>query len=153
MTSKLQRKIRAVSETAACTAVEGALDAVLFVRNKTKKNKEVSLSKGSMCCVFFVWRCADEDEDKRRRTNHAWTGRAGRRRRRRRERNGRWGEGFIVGDFLFCFFSVGLRIDDVVIFASDDEDDNDKFGSKRYTRTKSFDRYNKLENSYGCKAI
>lgn len=38
MTSKLQRKIRAVSETAACTAVEGALDAVLFVRNE-KKNQ------------------------------------------------------------------------------------------------------------------
>lgn len=53
MTSKLQRKIRAVSETAACAAVEGALDAILFVRNE-KKNKEVSLSKGSMCCVFFV---------------------------------------------------------------------------------------------------
>lgn len=52
MTSKLQRKIRSVSETAACTAVEGALDAVLFVRKK-KENKEVSLSKGSMCCVCF----------------------------------------------------------------------------------------------------
>lgn len=140
MTSKLQRKIRAVSETAACTAVEGALDAILFVR-KEKKNKEVSLRK-----VQF-WRCADEDEDERRRTNHAWTGRAGRR-RRRRERIGRWGGGFIVGGF---FFFLCLRIDDVVIFADDDEDD--KLGGKRYTRTKSFDRYNKLENSYGCKAI
>lgn len=37
MTSKLQRKIRSVSETAACTAVEGALDAVLFVRNKKER--------------------------------------------------------------------------------------------------------------------
>lgn len=38
MTSKLQRKIGAVSKTAACTAVEGALDAVLFVRNKKLVN-------------------------------------------------------------------------------------------------------------------
>lgn len=49
MTSKLQRKIRSVSETAACAAVEGALDAILFVR-KEIKNKEVSLSKGSIFC-------------------------------------------------------------------------------------------------------
>lgn len=34
MTSKLQRKIGSVSETAACAAVEGALDAILFVRKK-----------------------------------------------------------------------------------------------------------------------
>lgn len=91
MTSKFQRKIGAVSETAACAAVEGALDAILFVRNK----------KGQFC--VFVWRCADEDEDERRRTNHAWTGRAGRR-RRRRERIGRWGEDGIVGDLFFFFF-------------------------------------------------
>lgn len=102
MTSKLQRKIRAVSETAACAAVEGALDAILFVRKE--KRKEVSLRRVQCVVCVFVWRCADEDEDERRRTNHAWTGRAGRRRRRRRERIGRWGEGFIVGDFLFCFF-------------------------------------------------
>lgn len=41
MTSKFQRKIRAVSETAACTAVEGALDAILFVRNKQKKRRRL----------------------------------------------------------------------------------------------------------------
>lgn len=41
MTSKLQRKIRAVSETAACTAVEGALDAVLFVRKRKKKERRL----------------------------------------------------------------------------------------------------------------
>lgn len=51
MTSKLQRKIRAVSETAACTAVEGALDAILFVRKRKKKRKEVSLSKDSILAV------------------------------------------------------------------------------------------------------
>lgn len=50
MTSKLQRKIRSVSEAAACTAVEGALDAILFVRKK-KKSKEVSLSKGSILAM------------------------------------------------------------------------------------------------------
>lgn len=49
MTSKLQRKIRAVSETAACAAVEGALDAILFVRKQ--KRKEVSLSKGSILAM------------------------------------------------------------------------------------------------------
>lgn len=41
MTSKFQRKIRAVSETAACTAVEGALDAILFVRKKKKTRRLV----------------------------------------------------------------------------------------------------------------
>lgn len=41
MTSKLQRKIRAVSETAACAAVEGALDAILFVRNKKETRRLV----------------------------------------------------------------------------------------------------------------
>lgn len=50
MTSKLQRKIRAVSETAACAAVEGALDAILFVRKE--KSKEVSLRK-VQCVVCF----------------------------------------------------------------------------------------------------
>lgn len=34
MTSKFQRKIRSVSETAACAAVEGALDAILYGRKK-----------------------------------------------------------------------------------------------------------------------
>lgn len=55
MTSKLQRKIMSVSETAACAAVEGALDAVLFVRKRKKKKQKVSLSKGSRCCVCLLF--------------------------------------------------------------------------------------------------
>lgn len=68
-----------------------------------------------------------------------------------RERGG--GErGSLLGIFFFFSFSVGLRIDDVGI-SDDDNEGDDKLGGKRYTRTKSFDRYNKLENSYRCKAI
>lgn len=37
MTSKLQRKIRAVSKTAASAAVEGALDAILYKEKKKEK--------------------------------------------------------------------------------------------------------------------
>lgn len=37
MTSKFQRKIWSVSKTAASAAVEGALDAILYVRKKRKK--------------------------------------------------------------------------------------------------------------------
>lgn len=43
--------------------------------------------------------------------------------------------GSLLVIFFLFFFSVGLRIDDVGIFASDDDNES---GGKRYTRTKSF---------------
>lgn len=112
-----------------------------------KKKKKRSI------CVF-VWRCADED--KRRRTNHAWTGRAGRSSRRKRgERNGRWGEDFIVGDFLF-FLSVRARIDDVgislrmMMMMMINDEANDIQKGRRSFDTLGIINY--IENSYGCKA-
>lgn len=66
-----------------------------------------------------------------------------------RERGGGERMALLVIFFFVFFFSVGLRIDDVGIFASDD----DQLGGKQYPRTKSFDRYNKLENSYRYKDI
>lgn len=95
-----------------------------------------------MCCVFLFGDARMRMRIRDVQTMPGLEGRGGEGGGGRERGGGERGSLLVI--FFFLFFSVGLRIDDVVVFADE---------GKRYPRTKSFDRYNKLENSYGCKAI
>lgn len=94
-----------------------------------------------MCCVCLLFGDARMRMREDVQTMPGLEGRGGEGGGGRERGGGERGSLLVV---FFFFFLVWLRIDDVGILADE---------GKRYTRTKSFDRYNKLENSYRYKAI